>query len=90
MRSLIRSAWAQDTSAAAILADARSSIQSLAQPVSQWDGPAAGPKAQKAKRIIYISSDQRNGGALGVIQAIFQSMLLELVKNTSLPRKVAQ
>ncbi len=31
-----------------------------------WTGPTTGPKAQGKKLIIYVSADQRNGGAQGV------------------------
>src|SRR5579875_387012 len=64
--ALIRRSWAQDSAGAAIVAQAKSSIGALTKPVTQWDGPTSGPPAQKGKRVIYISSDQRNGGALGV------------------------
>lgn len=64
--AIIRSAWAQDGNAAAIVAAAKQSITQVVAPVSTWNGPSTGPKAQKGKRVIYISSDQRNGGALGV------------------------
>ncbi len=66
--TLIRAARAQD--AAPILAEARASIAALGAPVSAWDGPTSGPRAAKGKRIIYISSDQRNGGALGVSRGV--------------------
>ncbi len=48
------------------LAAARETVASAAAPASRWDGPTAGPQAQPGKTIIYISADQRNGGALGV------------------------
>jgi len=64
--ALIRTGWAQDSSAAAVLADAKASIASAGAPVGTWTGPTSGPKAQKGKKIVYISADQRNGGALGV------------------------
>ncbi len=55
-----------DGNAAAIVAAAKQSITQVVAPVSTWNGPRTGPKAQKGKTVIYISSDQRNGGALGV------------------------
>lgn len=54
-------AHAQDAVAAA-----RARISQAVAPVTVWDGPTAGPKAQSGKTVIYVSSDQRNGGALGV------------------------
>jgi ribose transport system substrate-binding protein len=71
--ALIRAAWAQDSNAAAVLAEANASIASAAAPASKWDGPTTGPKAQKGKSIIYISADQRNGGALGVGKGVAEA-----------------
>jgi len=34
--------------------------------VTDWNGPTTGPKAQPDKLVIYVSDDQRNGGARGV------------------------
>ena len=48
------------------LAEARTRIDAATAPASKWDGPTTGPKAEAGKTIIYISADQRNGGALGV------------------------
>lgn len=33
---------------------------------TEWDGPTTGPAAQEGKTIVYVSTDQRNGGAAGV------------------------
>jgi ribose transport system substrate-binding protein len=71
--AFIRAAWAQDASAAAIVADAKTSVAAATRPASQWDGPTTGPAAQKRKKIIYISSDQRNGGALGVSKGLTEA-----------------
>jgi ribose transport system substrate-binding protein len=38
-----------------------------------WDGPTGGPKAQPGKRVILISEDQRNGGALGISQSVTEA-----------------
>jgi ribose transport system substrate-binding protein len=71
--ALIRPAWAQDASAAAILAQAKASVAAATRPANIWDGPVAGPAAQKRKKIIYVSSDQRNGGALGVSKGVAEA-----------------
>ena len=34
--------------------------------MTTWDGPTTGPKAAGHKLIVYVSTDQRNGGARGV------------------------
>jgi ribose transport system substrate-binding protein len=34
-------------------------------PVTQWDGPTAGPKADKGKFVVYIADTQTNAGSAG-------------------------
>jgi ribose transport system substrate-binding protein len=41
----------------------------VSKPNPPWDGPSSGPSAQRNKSIIYVSADQRNGGASGVGRA---------------------
>lgn len=50
----------------AFLDEAKAYIESLTAPVTTWSGPTSGPAAQPDKLIVYVSEDQRNGGALGV------------------------
>ncbi len=45
---------------------AKDYIAQATAPVTKWDGPTTGPKAQGKKLVIYVSTDQRNGGAQGV------------------------
>ncbi len=40
---------------------------------SSWDGPTTGPKAQSGKFIIYVSTDQKNGGALGASNGVMEA-----------------
>jgi ribose transport system substrate-binding protein len=54
-------AFAQD-----VVAEAKARIAGATAPVTTWDGPTTGPTAAPGKTVIYISADQRNGGALGV------------------------
>ena len=42
---------------------AKDYIAQATAPVTTWDGPTSGPKAQGKKLVIYVSADQRNGGA---------------------------
>lgn len=56
------SAYAQDDGAQA----AQNYIAAVTKPNPPWTGPTSGPAAQKGKTIVYVSADQRNGGALGV------------------------
>lgn len=46
---------------------AKDYIAKVTAPVTAWDGPTSGPKAPAGKKtVIYVSADQRNGGAQGV------------------------
>jgi ribose transport system substrate-binding protein len=45
---------------------AKEFISRATAPTTGWAGPTAGPKAQRHKVVIYVSADQRNGGARGV------------------------
>ena len=59
----VTSAQADDD---AYMKAAKDYIAQATAPVTQWDGPTTGPKAQGKKLVIYVSTDQRNGGAQGV------------------------
>src|SRR6202011_6176551 len=45
---------------------AKDYVAKAAAPVTAWTGPTSGPKAQGKKLVIYVSADQKNGGASGV------------------------
>jgi len=45
---------------------AKEYIAQASAPVTTWTGPTTGPKAQGKKLVIYVSADQKNGGASGV------------------------
>ncbi|MBF0785044.1 sugar ABC transporter substrate-binding protein [Muribacter muris] len=40
----------------------------------KWDGPTAGPQLQKDKTVIFIASDMKNGGVLGVIDGMKEAV----------------
>jgi ribose transport system substrate-binding protein len=48
---------------------AKAVVAKATAPVTQWDGPTTAPKAQKGKTIVYVSSDETNGGSAGVGKA---------------------
>ncbi len=52
---------------------AKDYIKKVTQPVTAWDGPTTGPKATGHKLIVYVSTDQRNGGARGVGEGIAEA-----------------
>ena len=45
---------------------AKTYIAEVSAPVTTWDGPTTGPKSPGKKLVIYVSADQKNGGASGV------------------------
>lgn len=47
------------------VADAEKIVLATSAPNAPWAGPTSGPKAAKGKTIIYVSTNQNNGGALG-------------------------
>lgn len=49
----------------AYLAMAKDYIAKVTEPGTPWTGPTNGPAAQGKKLIVYVSSDQRNGGPQG-------------------------
>lgn len=52
------------------VASAKARVEQATAHVTTWDGPTTGPTAQQGKSIVYVSADQRNGGALGVGQGV--------------------
>ena len=66
------------TSAASFAEDsfveqAKAAIAKATAPVTQWDGPTQGPKLQANKKIIFIASDMKNGGVLGVKEGLTEA-----------------
>jgi ribose transport system substrate-binding protein len=52
------------------VSDAKAFVEKVSKPNPPWDGPTTGPKGAKAKTIVYVSADQRNGGARGVGEGV--------------------
>ena len=55
------------------IADAEKIVKLTSTPNAPWAGPTTGPKAAAGKTIIYVSTDQRNGGALGAGEGVKQA-----------------
>ena len=55
---------------AKFLADVKAQVAVYTAKADKWDGPTTGPKGAKGKSIVYVSADQRNGGALGVSKGV--------------------
>jgi ribose transport system substrate-binding protein len=55
------------------VSDAEAFVQQLGASNAPWTGPTTGPTAAPGKTIIYVSTDQRNGGALGAGEGVKQA-----------------
>lgn len=55
------------------VAAAKAALAKAQAPARVWDGPTSGPKAQSAKFVVYVSTDQQNGGALGVGNGVVEA-----------------
>ena len=64
-------AAAQDAVAAA-----KAVVEKVTKPNPPWDGPTTGPKLQSGKTVVYVSADQRNGGARGVAEGMDEAAKL--------------
>ncbi|WP_409187568.1 substrate-binding domain-containing protein [Bradyrhizobium sp. RDM4] len=62
---LVGMTFARADDDAAYIEKAKVFLEKVAAPVTKWDGPTTGPKAQGKKLIAIVSTDQRNGGAQG-------------------------
>ncbi|MBS7701274.1 substrate-binding domain-containing protein [Chelatococcus sp. YT9] len=58
------------TASADAVSDAKDFVAKLSAPNAPWSGPTTGPKALPGKSIIYVSTDQRNGGARGAGEGV--------------------
>lgn len=52
------------------VSDAKAIMDAASKPNPPWDGPSTGPKAEAGKTIVYVSTDQRNGGARGAGEGV--------------------
>ncbi len=52
---------------------AKAFVARATNPVTIWDGPTTGARAQKGKLIIYVSSNQQNGGVQGVSKGVAEA-----------------
>ncbi|HUZ65627.1 MAG TPA: substrate-binding domain-containing protein [Acetobacteraceae bacterium] len=59
--------------AADYVAQAKAFIAKVTAPVNTWADPTTGPRAVPHKLVVYVSTDQRNGGARGVGQGAAQA-----------------
>jgi len=52
------------------MAEAQSIVDKFSQPNPPWTGPTDGPEAEPGKLLVYVSTDQRNGGARGAGEGV--------------------
>ena len=50
--------------------DAKAFVEKFSAPTAAWSGPTTGPAGAKGKTIIYVSTDQNNGGARGAGEGV--------------------
>ena len=50
--------------------DAKKQVAAATAKQEKWDGPTTGPQLQQGKNVIFIASDMKNGGVLGVIDGM--------------------
>jgi ribose transport system substrate-binding protein len=64
---------ASTASADPSVALAKAFVARATTPVTIWDGPTTGAKAQRGKLIVYVSSNQQNGGVQGVSKGVAEA-----------------
>lgn len=57
-----------------LVAEAEKLVKSATNKQTKWDGPTTGPTLKHSKKIIFIASDMKNGGVLGVIDGMKQAL----------------
>lgn len=65
-----QSATASSVTANDFVNHAKQTVEKATAPQTQWDGPTTGPAIQQGKNVIFIASDMKNGGVLGVLDGM--------------------
>ncbi|WP_373820311.1 substrate-binding domain-containing protein [Glaesserella sp.] len=68
--SLSANAFANDP----FVAEAKQQVAAATAKHNKWDGPTTGPQLQQNKTVIFIASDMKNGGVLGVIDGMKEAV----------------
>ena len=68
--SFASSAFAQDP----FVEEAKQQVAAATAKQEKWDGPTTGPQLQQNKTVIFIASDMKNGGVLGVIDGMKEAV----------------
>ena len=58
------------------VAAAKAFVAEVTKPNPPWTGPTTGPKIVPDKTVVYVSTDQRNGGARGVGEGVAEAAKL--------------
>lgn len=67
---LSSSTYADNFTADNFIDYAKDVVAKASSPQTKWDGPTNGPKIKKNKHIIFVASDMKNGGVLGVLDGM--------------------
>lgn len=54
--------------------EAKQQVAAATAKQEKWDGPTTGPALQQDKTVIFIASDMKNGGVLGVIDGMKEAV----------------
>lgn len=68
--SIVNNAMANDP----FVEQAKQLVSSATAKQEKWDGPTTGPQLQQNKTVIFIASDMKNGGVLGVIDGMKEAV----------------
>lgn len=68
--SITKSAFASDP----FVEQAKQQVAAATAKQEKWDGPTTGPQLQQNKTVIFIASDMKNGGVLGVIDGMKEAI----------------
>lgn len=53
---------------------AKKKVAAATTPTSTWGGPTTGPKAPAGKTLVFVASDMRNGGVLGISKGVEEAV----------------
>ncbi|WP_191601085.1 substrate-binding domain-containing protein [Marinomonas algicola] len=68
--SVLMAASSYASEADDFVAMAKAKVKAATIHNSEWDGPTTGPKAVTNKTVVFLASDMRNGGVLGVSNGV--------------------
>jgi len=73
--SMLMAVGAQASEADDFVAMAKAKVKAATVPYTEWDGPTTGPKSEAGKTVVFLASDMRNGGVLGVSNGVQEASI---------------